>query len=74
MNPIQYHLVIMLCFLTFTTGLAASEPREAQKPIALLLQEAYDFGMVVEGNPVSYDFTLKNIGTVSLKILRLESG
>ena len=42
--------------------------------VALVSEPTFRFDPVLEGEPVSHEFTIKNPGTTPLKILNLKSG
>ncbi len=43
-------------------------------PSALISEKTHRFEAIVEGDQVTHDFIIKNIGTAPLKIVKIESG
>ncbi len=43
-------------------------------PSALISEKTHRFEAIVEGDQVTHNFIIKNIGTAPLKIVKIESG
>ena len=56
--------------LSFFSGAHAA----GSKPRAFLEQSVYEFPAVVEGVDVEHDFILKNTGSATLEIVKLDAG
>ncbi|HPX19416.1 MAG: hypothetical protein ACOX3E_11335 [Desulfomonilia bacterium] len=56
--------------LSFFSGTHAAE----SKPRAVLEKSVYEFPAVVEGVDVEHDFILKNTGSATLEIVKLDAG
>lgn len=43
-------------------------------PSALISEKTYHFETAIDGDQVTHDFIIKNTGTASLKIVKIDSG
>ncbi len=61
-------LLLLFAFIVGIAGIAAGSPK-IEVP-----ETAWDFGHVPQNSTLSHDYWIKNIGTDSLKIIRVKPG
>ena len=65
-----FHFILTACF----AGLISSAHVSEAKPVAVPVNDSYDFGEVYEGVDVTHDFIIKNTGDADLEIQKAKAG
>ena len=73
-NTVKFILVIVICMLAVQASVFGTEETPNGKPVALVVNPAYQFETAVEESELVHDFILKNTGTAPLNIEKVRTG
>lgn len=65
-----FKIIIAICFFSILSSAHATEG----KPVAVVENDSYDFGIKFEGIDVVHDYIIKNNGDADLEIRSVKTG
>ena len=69
-TAILFRIIITICIFSILTPAHATEG----KPVAVVENDSYDFGIKFEGLDVIHDYIIKNTGDADLEIVKVKAG